>query len=285
MTETTTLPKMGQEEQKAPILQKEKLTVRRLLRNKWLIRAVTFVAIVVGWQIIGSSINPLFISTPVKIILAFPLTAQGTGYYNLPSAIETTLYQMLVGYFFASVAGVSIGLVMGMFRTIDVALDPYVNALYVLPRIALIPLIIIWFGPGSEGIIVVVFLSAIFPVIINTYAGIRNVSRSLIDTADVFEVKGALRFRRVVFPASLPFVMTGLRLGLASALIGVIVAELLLALQGMGYLVTAYADYYDTPQLMDTLIVLMLIGVALTLVIQYSERRISHWKETERAYR
>ncbi len=276
MTQTTSPQRPGQN---------ERSTASKIAHNKWVIRVVTFVAIVVGWQIIGSSINPLFLSTPVKIVEAFPTTAQGTGYYNLWSAIETTIYQMLVGYFFAAMAGIFIGLVMGMFRTIDVALDPYVNALYVLPRIALIPLIIIWFGPGAEGIIIVVFLSAVFPVIINTYAGIRNVSRSLIDTADVFEVKGALRFRRVVFPASLPFVMTGLRLGLASALIGVIVAELVLALQGIGYLVTAYADYYDTPQLMDTLIVLMLIGVALTVVIQYSEKRISHWKETERAYR
>jgi NitT/TauT family transport system permease protein len=276
VTESTTIP--------GPV-GKPKPRASKILYNKWLIRAVTFIAIVVGWQIIGSHINPLFISTPVKILEAFPQTARGTGPYDLGGAIETTLYQMIVGYFLASVAGILIGLFMGMFRTVDVALDPYVNALYVLPRIALIPLIIIWFGPGSEGIIVVVFLSAVFPIIINTYAGIRNVSRSLIDTADVFEVKGTLRFSRVIFPASLPFVMTGLRLGLASSLIGVIVAELVLALQGLGYLVTAYADYYDTPQLMDTLIVLMLIGVALTLVIQYSEKRIAHWKESERAYR
>ena len=126
MTETTTVPNMGQEQPKAmqPTHQKEKLTVRRILRNKWLIRAVTFVAIVVGWQVIGSSIDPLFISTPVKILLAFPQTAHGTGYYNLPGAIETTLYQMIVGFLLASGVGVSIGLVMGMFRTIDVALDP-----------------------------------------------------------------------------------------------------------------------------------------------------------------
>jgi ABC-type nitrate/sulfonate/bicarbonate transport system permease component len=191
---------------------------------------------------------------------------------------------MLVGFVLSSVVGVTIGMLMGMFRFIDVALDPYVNALYVLPRIALIPLIIIWFGPGATGIIFVVFLSAVFPVIINTYAGIRNVSRSLVDTANVFEVKGLLRFRKVIFPGALPFIMTGLRLGLASSFIGVIVAELVLALQGLGYLVTAYSDYFDTPQLIDTLLVLMFLGVIMTWVIQYSERRIAYWKESERAY-
>jgi ABC-type nitrate/sulfonate/bicarbonate transport system permease component len=282
MTTTATSTETSPEPTSA---QKEPSIAYKILHNKWTIRIISFVAIVVGWQIIGSHINPLFISTPLEIVEAFPSTATANGFnYNLWTATETTMYQMLVGFALSSIVGITIGLMMGMFRSIDIALDPYVNALYVLPRIALIPLIIIWFGPEATGIIFVVFLSAVFPVIINTYAGIRNVSRSLIDTANVFEVKGMLRFRKVIFPGALPFIMTGLRLGLASSFIGVIVAELVLALQGLGYLVTAYSDYFDTPQLIDTLIVLMLLGVIMTSIIQFSERRIAYWKETERAF-
>jgi ABC-type nitrate/sulfonate/bicarbonate transport system permease component len=195
-----------------------------------------------------------------------------------------TFEEMLVAFVIASVTGIGIGLSMGMWRKLDVALNPYVNALYVTPRIALIPLIIIWFGVGFSAIVFTVFLTAVFPILINTEAGVRNVSKSLLDVARVFNVQGIRRFRRVIFPATIPFTMAGLRLGVAEAFIGVIVAQMVLSLQGLGYQITTYGEFYDTPELIGTIIVLMIIGAGLTSLVQFIERKISYWKQTERAF-
>jgi ABC-type nitrate/sulfonate/bicarbonate transport system permease component len=100
----------------------------------------------------------------------------------------------------------------------------------------------------------------------------------------VFNVQGIRRFRRVIFPATIPFTMAGLRLGVAEAFIGVIVALMVLSLQGLGYQITTYGEFYDTPELIGTIIVLMIIGAGLTSLVQFIERKISYWKQTERAF-
>jgi ABC-type nitrate/sulfonate/bicarbonate transport system permease component len=256
-----------------------------LATNKWFIRVVAFIVVLGGWQVAGMLSNPLLFSTPVGIVLGAGTLLSGTGSYSLSGATSVTLQEMIIGFVIAIGVGIPLGLVVGMRRVLDKALTPYINALYVTPRIALIPLIVIWFGVGLGAIIFVVFLGSLFPVLINTYAGVKNASRSFVDTAEVFEVKGLQRFRKVLFPATLPFVMTGLRIGLAEAFINVIVAQMVLSLTGLGYMLLSYGNYFDTPQMLGILIELMAIGAAITGFVQYLERRLSHWKLTERAFR
>jgi NitT/TauT family transport system permease protein len=261
-----------------------KSNARNLTRNRWFIRIVTLILIIGGWQALGSVINPLFVSTPLAVAEAFVGLFAGTGNYSLVNQTSVTLYSMLVGFLLAVLVGIPIGLAMGIWRPLDIAFNPYVNALYVTPRIAMIPLIVIWFGIGFEAIVFTVFLTAVFPILINTYAGARNISKWLIDVADVFGVSGSQRFRKVIFPSTVPFLMTGLRLGLGQAFIGVIVAQLLLSIEGLGYMLSAFGDYYDTPQLIATILVLCIIGVALTSLVQFFERRIQYWRKTEAAF-
>ncbi|HZW56134.1 MAG TPA: ABC transporter permease [Nitrososphaerales archaeon] len=264
---------------------KKKAAGGNLLSNKWFIRIVTFVVVMVLWQVVGSSINPLFFSTPVGVVLGFNTLISGTGNYSLVDATIVTLETMVVGFIIAAIFGVLLGIALGISRSLEVALNPYINAFYVTPRIALIPLIIIWLGAGFSAFVFTVFLTAVFPMIINTQAGVKNVSRSLLDTANAFGVGGMRRFRHVIVPAATPFIMAGLRLGVAEAFIGVIVAQMVLAISGLGWLITAYGQYYDTPQLIGSILVLMVIGAALTSFVQFLETRISYWKQSERAFR
>ena len=254
------------------------------IKNAWTIRVITFVIIIVVWQLSAYFLNPIYLSTPLAIASAFVGLFQGTGNYNLASATAVTLEATLIGFGISILIGLPVGLFMGMFRTIDTALDPYVNGLYVTPRIALVPLIIIWFGIAFNAIVVTVIMVAVFPIIINTYAGVRNIGKSTLDVTKVFGVKGWLRFKRVIFPATIPFFMTGLRLGIGQALIGVIVAQMLLALSGLGYLITAFGNYLETAQLMALIIELMILGVIMTFSVQIVEKRLSYWKESERAF-
>jgi ABC-type nitrate/sulfonate/bicarbonate transport system permease component len=252
--------------------------------NKWVIRIVTFFAVIAGWQVFGSSVNSLFVSTPIGVVDGFAVLLSGVGQYSLVDATVVTLESMFAGFLISAAVGILLGLAMGMWRSVDVALNPYVNALYVTPRIALIPLIIIWFGIGFNAITFTVFLTAVFPVLINTVYGVKNISKEFLDTADMFMVHGMQRFRKVIFPALAPFIMSGLRNGLAQAFIGVVVAEMVLALQGLGFLVVVFGEYFDTSQLIATLLVLMVIGAALTSVLQFLEGKIGFWKESERAF-
>ncbi len=239
---------------------------------------VVLVIILVAWQLIGSAINPLFISTPTRIAAAFVILAQGTGQYSLLAAFETTFGAMLAGFLVAIVLGLPLGLLMGMSRTVETALDPWVNALYVIPRIALIPILVIWFGVGFEAITIIVMLHSFFPIVINTHAGVKNLDKSFLDASKAFGVRGLRRFRRVVFPGALPYVMAGLRLGLGQAFIGVIVAQMLLALSGFGFILTGYSNYLDTPEVMALILIVMAIGVVLTEVVKRVEGRLAYWR-------
>jgi ABC-type nitrate/sulfonate/bicarbonate transport system permease component len=256
----------------------------RVLRNKWFIRVVVFAVLIASWEATPLFVNKLFTSSPSDVVMAFFDMLSGTGTYALIPATLLTLEQTLTAFVLGVVFGLAVGISMGMVRTVDTIMDPYVTALYVTPRIALIPLIIIWLGTGFSAITFVGFLLCFFPVVINTYSGIRNISRSMLDTAQVFGVKGIRRFRKVVFPATIPFFMSGVRLGLGQAFVGIIVAQMLLSLAGLGYMLVAFGDYFDTAQLYVLIIELMVLGLIFTFGVQYVEKRLTYWKQTERAF-
>jgi NitT/TauT family transport system permease protein len=240
------------------------------------------VVVVLGaWEVFGAQINPIFLSTPSRIAVAlFNLVRTG----ELLVALRLSLLGLVIGFAAAVVIGVPMGVLMGRSRTVAAALEPWVNALYVTPRVALIPLLLIWFGIGFEAQLVVIFLSSVFPLIINSYAGVREISSNLVDTARSFCASERQLFFEVILPASVPFIMTGLRLGIGQAVIGMIVAQMFLALSGLGKLLVNYGDFYKTDYVFAVVIVIGLLGVVLTEGVKIVERRFAHWKETERAF-
>jgi NitT/TauT family transport system permease protein len=244
-------------------------------RLKWLLRIGSVVLLMLAWQLVGSRINPIYLSTPTKIAAALvEVLASG----ELLLALGISVAVVFAGFFGAVIIGVPIGLLMGRFRTFEYLIDPYVNALYVVPRIALIPLIIIWFGLGSAAQIVVVFGTSVFPILLNTYAGVRNVSNDLIETGQAFGASQRQLFFSILIPASVPFIMSGLRLGIGQAIIGMVVAQMFLGLSGIGFMLTKYGNMFETAYVFVVVLSLAVLGIVMTWAVKRLEEHFSEWK-------
>jgi ABC-type nitrate/sulfonate/bicarbonate transport system permease component len=247
-------------------------------RRYRLIRLVSILAVLAAWELVGRQIDPLFMSYPSAVVqAAYKLTISG----ELPSALVSSLTTLALGFVIAAVLGVVAGLLIGRYKTVEVATDWLVNALYATPLVAVVPLVILWFGLGFSAKLFVVVLLAIFPILINTASGVRNVPPALIDVGAGFAATEWQVFTKVILPASLPYTMTGLRLGVGRAIIGMVVAEFFTAITGLGALVIKYGNQFDTASMLVPVLVLMLLGVALTAALRQAEARIAPWKEEE----
>jgi NitT/TauT family transport system permease protein len=252
----------------------------RARRNRRLaiIRACSIVAALALWEVFGRQINPLFMSYPSKIaVAAVGLVQSGM----LQDAMLESFRTLIAGFVLGSVAGVAGGLLIGRYREVEAALDWLVNALYATPLVALIPLVILWFGLGFNAKLFIVFLFALFPVLINTSIGVKNVSRSLIDVGVAFVANERQIFTKIILPASLPYIMAGLRLGIGRAIIGMVTAEFFTAISGLGGLVVKFGNSFRTDEMLVPVLILMALGVILTAGLQRLERRIAPWKSNE----
>lgn len=245
-----------------------------------LIRGISLIVVLAIWQVYGMNVNKLFFAPPSDIVLAFFRVLQ-TG--EIITAMLVSAQALLLGFVTATIFGVIVGVIMGRYRLIEYTLDPYVNALYATPLVALIPLIILWFGLGFNAKVVVVFILTLFPVLINSYTGVRNVSQSLVDVGRAFVANERQIFTKIMLPASVPYIMAGIRLGIGRAIIGMVVAEFFTALTGLGAMIVKYANSFKTDVMFVPIVILMLMGVGLTELVKLAEIRVAPWKETERA--
>ena len=252
----------------------------RLSDHPNVIRATTVGAFLVVWELYGRSLNPIFLSYPLAIVsAAAELIASG----ELVAALLKSLQGLAIGFSLAVVVGVTLGLLMGRYRSLYYALDPFIVALYATPGVALIPLIMLWFGLGLQAKIIIIFEACFFPIVINTFAGVRNVSRANVDVARAYGASERQVLRLVLLPSALPFIMAGIRLAVGRGVIGMVVAEFFTALSGIGSLIIIYSNAFATAKLFVPVITLSLLGVSLTALAQLLERRLAPWKETERA--
>jgi NitT/TauT family transport system permease protein len=244
------------------------------------IRTVSIVVVMIAWEVFGRQVNPLFMSYPSAILAAaVELTRSG----ELPSAMLESLKTLVLGFAGASLFGIVGGLLIGRYREVNAALDWLVSALYSTPLVALIPLVILWLGLGFPAKLFVVFILSVFPILINTSAGVQNVSQSLVDVAVAFRANQAQIFAKIIVPAALPYIMAGLRLGIGRAIIGMVTAEFFTAVSGLGGIVVKYGNRFRTDDMLVPVIVLMAMGVLLTTLVREAETRFAPWKETERA--
>jgi NitT/TauT family transport system permease protein len=174
-----------------------------------------------------------------------------------------------------------IGFAMGRIRLLDVAITPYMNAIYATPRIALIPILVLWLGIDFGLRITIVALGAVFPVIINTYAGTKHVDRELLDTGKAFMADGRQLLRSIVIPATAPFVFAGIRIGLGRGISGVIVAEMTAALTGIGRILISHAKYLQIAELFVGIMTLGLFSLLLMEGLSRTQRRLTPWAERE----
>ncbi len=252
----------------------------RLADHLGAVRAASVILVLSLWEIFGRQVNPLFLSYPSAIIRAFfQLLMAG----EIQRQALGSLQVFAVGLSLALVLGIGLGLLMGRYRLAEYLLDPYVYALDATPRVALIPLLLLWFGLGTTSKIAIVFLSALFPVLMNTFSGVRTVSAHLVDVGRAYGASERQLFGKVIVPAALPFLMAGIRLAVGRGLIGIITAEMFTAVTGMGALLVRYSSALATDKFFVPVIFLALLGVALSTFVERLQKRLAPWKETERA--
>lgn len=194
------------------------------------------------------------------------------------SALADSLTVYLSGYAIAIVVGVSAGVMMGGFRTVGKTVDFYVYALAATPRVAFIPLIIVLLGLGIEAKVFIVFLGAMMPIVINTYAGVLAADNDLIEMATSVGASKLRIFRSIILPGAVPFVIVGMRLGAAIGLINTVVAELYTAVNGLGGLLAIYGNTFRMAEYFVVVLTLALIGVVVTESLRYLEHRASRWR-------
>ena len=194
------------------------------------------------------------------------------------SALGDSLTVYLGGYAIAIVVGVSAGVLMGGFRTVGKTVDVYVYAFAATPRVAFIPLIIVLLGLGVEAKVFIVFLGAMMPIVINTYAGVLAADTDLIEMATSVGASKLRIFRSIVLPGAVPFVIVGMRLGAAIGLINTVVAELYTAVKGLGGLLAIYGNTFRMAEYFVVVLTLALIGVVVTESLRYLEHRASRWR-------
>jgi NitT/TauT family transport system permease protein len=219
----------------------------------------------------------LFLPSPTDVADAFVKLFTDPR-QNIWADLGTSGFEFATGYLGALVVGLALGIGMGWYARFQYALDPFVNFLYSTPRIVLIPLFIIWFGIDWQSKVAVIFLGALFPVVINTMAGVRNTDGSLLRVARSFGASEALIFRRVVLPGAVPFILTGFRLGVGHALTGVVVGELIAARHGVGKLISDFGVTFQTPKMFAAILFIAGTGMLLTWLLQRIENRFQSWR-------
>jgi NitT/TauT family transport system permease protein len=244
------------------------------------IRVASVAATLLAWEWYGRGVDPIFLSYPTAILAAVPrMLQQG----ELQGPFLSSARTLIIGLVFAIAGGTVLGALMGRYRTIDHLFDVQISALYATPNIALIPLLILWFGFGLTSKVVVVFLTAFFPVVVNTYSGVRNISRSMIEIAQAEDASELQILIKIVIPASIPFIMTGIRLAMGRAVVGMVAGEMFTSISGLGGAIVNYGNSFATDKLFVVIIVLALLGIVLTEIVRYAEKRLAPWKITERS--
>jgi ABC-type nitrate/sulfonate/bicarbonate transport system permease component len=242
---------------------------------RWAITTLS-VALLLGlWEFFGRDVNPVFGSYPSAIGLAFVELVR-TG--QLGAALYESLRPFVVGYGLAIVVGVPLGLVIGRYRVLEAALGIYVTAGYAMPLVALVPLLILWLGLGFAVKAAVVFLMSVFPICINTWLGVTAVPKNLIEVGKSFVASDAVILRRIVLPATLPYIMAGIRLAVGRAVVAMVIAEFFTTISGLGAIIINSANNFDTATMFVPIMVLMVLAIGLNSLIGWVERRVAPWQ-------
>jgi NitT/TauT family transport system permease protein len=243
-------------------------------------RPVTsLVVLLVAWELIGRFVltNPLFFA-PLSRVAAAAAELWESG--ELQTHIEVSFSELLYGMLAAVVVGIAVGVVVGISQRVREYTEIYITALYATPLVAVAPLLILWLGIGILSKAAVVFLTAVFPILINTASGVRAADAQLIEVAQSFVATRRQIITKVLLPSAVPFMLTGIRLAIGRGIVGVVVGELFGAHAGLGFLIFTAGQTFDVPSLFVGVITLAVAGVGLTLAAQLVERRALRWRRS-----
>jgi len=242
---------------------------------RWVITLSSVAVLTLLWEWFGRDINPVFGSYPSAIAEAFwDLTLSG----KLQAATLESLRPFVVGYGLAILVGVPLGLIIGRYRVAEAALGIYITAGYAMPLVALVPLLVLWLGLGFAVKAAVVFLMSVFPICINTWLGVTAVPKSLIEVGKSFVAPNAVILRRIILPATLPYIMAGIRLAVGRAVVAMVIAEFFTTISGLGAIIINSANNFDTATTFVPIVVLMVMAIGLNGLIGIIERRVAPWQ-------
>jgi NitT/TauT family transport system permease protein len=245
-------------------------------RQRYAAGTLSVIGGLVLWELASRLIvaNPLFLAAPSQILVAiYNLSLSG----EMGRHIAISAAEFAIGYLIASVVGIGIGFGMANSARFKQAMQPWISGLYATPTIALAPLFILWLGIGIWSKVLVVIFLVLFPVTINTEAGLRTTSERLIEMLKSFGATPRQIFFKVSLPSALPFILAGLKLGIGRGLIGVVVAELFGSRAGLGRLISQSADAFNMPELFAGVVVLAVAGIAMTAGFGWVERKLVPW--------
>jgi NitT/TauT family transport system permease protein len=241
---------------------------------------ISVLVVMVAWELIGRFVltNPLFFAPLSSVFMAgIRLWQSGELQRDIIASFSAVAYGMIL----AIVIGIVIGVLSGASRGFREYTESFFTALYATPLVAVAPILILWFGIGVASKIAVVFLMAVFPILISTAAGISNTDPTFIEVARSFGATRMQIIRKVMIPAAVPFVITGIRLAIGRAIVGVVVGELFGARAGLGFLIFTSGQTFDVPALFLGVLLLALAGVVLTSGMKWIEARVAGWRHVE----
>lgn len=245
-------------------------------------RAVLGVVSVVGgfvlWEFLirVGLIQSQFLAAPSEVIVAGIREVQEPRFWR---DLRVSLFEFSTGFLGAVILGISLGIVLGWYRRLSYLFEPLMNFLYAVPRVALLPIMILWLGLTVWSKVAVVFLGAWITILLNTFAGVRTVEPRLLAVAHTFGASQRRVFTSVVLPGSVPYILAGLRLGVGRALIGVIIGELYAANAGLGFMIVIASNNLQIDRVLFGTFLFISLGLITTEALRRVERRFAGWRQ------
>src|SRR5919106_2559589 len=251
-----------------------------LNQEKKILGTAAVVVFLTIWELTGNTlqlINPMFMSAPSLVFkAAVQLFASGEIWNDLyVSGLE-----FFWGYALSVIFAIPFGIAIGWYKRFSYVCDPFVNAMNATPRVALLPLVIIWLGIGILSKVGIIFLGAVFPILINTRDGVKTTPYNLLTAARSFGASEWTLFKTVVLPSTIPFILTGLRLGLGRAIVGVMVGELYAATAGIGFMITVAGATFQTDKVFVGVLIFAISGMISMELLSKLEARFEKWRPT-----
>ena len=249
-----------------------------LNQEKKILGTVSVAVFLITWELVGNTfqlINPMFMSAPS---LVWKAGVQLFGSGEIWNDLRVSGTELLGGYLLAVCFAIPFGIMTGWYKRMSAIFDPFINAMNATPRVALLPLVIIWLGIGILSKVGIIFLGAVFPMLINTRDGVKTTPQNLLNAARSFGASEWMVFKTVVLPSTVPFILTGLRLGVGRAIVGVMVGELYAATAGIGFMITVAGATFQTDKVFVGVSIFALSGMFLMELLTRLERRFDKWR-------
>lgn len=241
------------------------------------LRTVLFLLFMAAWELMARSgvINPFYSSQPSQILRDLPLFYHEGG---MLKHTGVTLTEALWGLLFGTFFGIAVAFLLGIFEFLGKVIEPFITALYGIPKLALAPIFVLWFGLGIESKVIMASLLVFFLVFFSTYGGIKSVDRHLLTSVRLMGATQLQIILKVILPSSAPWILAGVRGGLGASLIGAIVGEYMGASAGLGWVISSATSFFQVDRVMSCILILFVVGIVFNFILKHIEKLLLKWR-------